>query len=95
MTWFSFAFQSEQPSGMLWLATSNNSSCCSRWGGTRILPVHPEYWGVPMAPGHGLQLLFSSSESRKPTPPQKSALRDKQGLCNVVSPVVGGLVLQG
>lgn len=30
VTWFSFAFQSKQPSGTQWPATSNNSSCYTR-----------------------------------------------------------------
>ena len=67
VTWISFAFQSKQPSGTQWLAMFRNSSCCARWGNTRILLLYPEGWGVSMAPGHGLQLLFPSSEGRKLT----------------------------
>ncbi|KAK4806392.1 hypothetical protein QYF61_016242 [Mycteria americana] len=71
---------SEQPSGTQWPAMFKKSSCCARWGDTHILLVNTEGWGVPMALGHGLQLLLPSSESRKLTPKVPNPM-DKEGSC--------------
>ena len=79
VTWFSFVFQSEEPSGTRCPAAFKNSCCCARWGDTRILLVRPEGWGVPAAPGHGLSFLFPPQKVGNS--PQKSPLGDKQGLC--------------
>ena len=61
VTRFSFALQSELPSGMRWPPTYKSTSWCRRWVGCRVPPL-------PVRLSQDLLPLFPSTESRKLTP---------------------------
>ena len=58
VTCFSFALQSELPSGMRWPPTYKSTSWCRRWVGCRVPPL-------PVLLSQDFLPLFPSTESRK------------------------------